>query len=225
MVMLSLAGCSKAAAQESSAVKVFLSNDVTDDQRNTVNLSLHAMPSVRDISFKTRQQAYEEFKQQFKDAPDLVAATAPDALPESFKATVTDGSFIDAIETVLVALPGVDRVVVVPVTTGSPQTTEGMVVQVRKDLTGDQRAAIERAILAVPQAKPARFESADAAYTRLRKKCQGQPGLARALDPASALASYRFELSLVSPGGSTPSVSLTRLGGVEEVLTVPVSAL
>ena len=224
--MLSLAGCSTTASPERSALNVFLNHDITDGQRGAVERRLHELPSVQGVSFETKEQAYERFKEQFKDAPDLISTTKPDSLPESFRATVTDSSLVEAIETVIAAAPGVSDVLVLPAATKSPPPTEGVVVQVHKDVTGDQCAAIEQAIRAIPKVKSTGFESNEAAYARLKKKCHDAPELANALDPDAVSASYRFAFTVTSGTSKhPPSVSLSSIEGVDRVLTVPVSVL
>jgi cell division protein FtsX len=226
VLMLSLPSCSKAGTPESSTMTVFLTADVTADQRGAIGEKLHAIPRLRDIGFRTKEEAYEDFKRQFKDYPDLLATTKPESLPESFKATVDDSTFVEAIETVVAALPGAGEVAVLPAARTSPPITDGQIVQVSKDATGADRAAIEQAIRAIPNAKPAKFESAEAAYHRLKKTCRDEPALVTALSADAAFASYRFAFTLTADAaGNLPSISLSRLAGVETVLTVPVSTL
>jgi cell division transport system permease protein len=66
-------------------VSIFLKNEVTDDQRNSLRDDLKSDPLVKDVTYVSKTEAYEQFKIQFKDAPDLVSATKPDSLPESFR--------------------------------------------------------------------------------------------------------------------------------------------
>jgi cell division protein FtsX len=198
---------------------------VTADQRASIDQQLHGMPAVRDVAFKTKQQAYEDFKQQFKDQPDLVAGTRPDSLPESFTATA-DSGLVEAIETVLASTPGVDNVTVALPSGTKPHGTAGMIVQLRPDVTADERTAIEAAVHALPDAKPARFESADAARTRLKERCRKEPALATPLDRASAFASYRFSFTLTSNSfGSREYLALDRLPGIETEVLVPAAFL
>ena len=67
-------------------VSIFLTNEITPEQRDAIDGALKQDPLVKQpVIHETKEQAYEKFKQDFKDAPDLVAATKPDALPESFR--------------------------------------------------------------------------------------------------------------------------------------------
>jgi cell division protein FtsX len=218
-------GCSAGAPKEKepSRLSVFLADDVTDGQRDAIQQKLTAMASIRDVTLETKQQAWEEFQQQFKDSPDLLAQTRPDSLPATFRATVTDSALAEAVKAVIGPTAGVEDVAVNLGGTKVPKT-EGLVVQVSGDATDGQRAGIERAIQAVPGARPARFETSAAAYARLKAACHDQPGLAGALDPGAVSASYRFVIP-VSSVGSLPQLSLGKVDGVLDVLTVPASTL
>jgi cell division transport system permease protein len=67
-------------------VSIFLRDDISDDQRNALASELKSDPLVRQpVIHETKAQAWTKFKQQFKDAPDLVSATKQDALPESYR--------------------------------------------------------------------------------------------------------------------------------------------
>jgi cell division transport system permease protein len=93
-------------------VSVFLRSDVTDDQRAALQSSLQSDPLVQQpIIYQSKDQAYQQFKQEFKDAPDLVAATKPDSLPESFRIKLKDSSQFQEINTKYATMPGVDEIV------------------------------------------------------------------------------------------------------------------
>jgi cell division transport system permease protein len=66
-------------------VSIFLKTDVTDEQRSSLDTDLKADPLVDWVKYVSKEAAYDEFKTQFKEAPDLVNATKPDSLPESFR--------------------------------------------------------------------------------------------------------------------------------------------
>ncbi len=67
-------------------VSIFLKDDITDEQRNALGQALANVPLVKQpVIHETKDQAWQKFQTMFKDAPDLVAATKPDALPESYR--------------------------------------------------------------------------------------------------------------------------------------------
>ena len=92
-------------------VSIFLKNDVTDAQQQALLTQLHNDPLVKQpVIFETKEQAYQKFKTQFKDAPDLVKATKPDSLPASFKVKLKDPKQFDQIAATYRGKDGVDDV-------------------------------------------------------------------------------------------------------------------
>ncbi|NJC66001.1 hypothetical protein HC028_16035 [Planosporangium flavigriseum] len=93
---LSLVGCSKTTSHESdkrsagSNLSVFLTSDVTNEERSTVEQKLRALPSIQNLSLETKEQAYARFKELFKDAPDLVAQIASGRLGDRDRAPAHD---------------------------------------------------------------------------------------------------------------------------------------
>jgi cell division transport system permease protein len=71
-------------------VSIFLKDQITDEQRESLKNDLNSNPLVQRSTYVSKAEAYEQFKVQFKDAPDLVAATKPDSLPESFRVKLKD---------------------------------------------------------------------------------------------------------------------------------------
>ena len=66
-------------------VSIYLSDDVTDEQRNAIATALDASPEVKDYIYESKADAYARFTQQFQEQPALIANTPQDALPESFR--------------------------------------------------------------------------------------------------------------------------------------------
>ncbi|MFI5914523.1 permease-like cell division protein FtsX [Dactylosporangium sp. NPDC051541] len=71
-------------------VSVFLKADVSDDQRNNIESALKSNGLVKSYEHETKDAAWNRFQEQFKDAPDLVAATKKESLPESFRIKLKD---------------------------------------------------------------------------------------------------------------------------------------
>jgi cell division transport system permease protein len=66
-------------------VSIYLSDDVSDEQRNAIASALDASPEVKDYIYESKADAYARFTQQFQEQPALIANTPEDALPESFR--------------------------------------------------------------------------------------------------------------------------------------------
>lgn len=91
-------------------VTVFLTPDISPQDREQIEADLRAMPEVASVNYESKQQAYETFKEVFKDQPALVENTRPDALPESFRVELIDPEQFDVISARLTGRPGVDIV-------------------------------------------------------------------------------------------------------------------
>ena len=92
-----------------AAGSAFLPDDTSDALRGQVGNLLGRTPQVTDYHYESKQQAYERFKEQFRDAPDLVAATRPDSLPASWRFTLRCAADFPTVQERLTwAVPGVD---------------------------------------------------------------------------------------------------------------------
>jgi cell division transport system permease protein len=88
-------------------VAVFLTPDVSADERKQLQTDLLAMPEVRSVIYMSKQDAYNNFKELFRDEPDIVANTSADALPESFRVKLKDPRTFSVIRDRLADRPGV----------------------------------------------------------------------------------------------------------------------
>ncbi len=73
-------------------VSIFLDKGATPEQAQAIGQKLHGDPLVQSSFFEDRATAYSRFKEEFKDAPELVQATQPDSLPESYRVKLKDPS-------------------------------------------------------------------------------------------------------------------------------------
>lgn len=71
-------------------VSIFLTDDVTEEERASLETSLASDPLVSAYEHESKEEAYEKAKRLFADAPDLVEALRPEALPESFRVQLTN---------------------------------------------------------------------------------------------------------------------------------------
>lgn len=113
-----VAGCTADGppTEPAAPISVFLNEDATEQQKQAIETRLRAVPGATEVRFESREQAYQRFKELFKDQPDLLAQVNPDSLPESLVLTVRDRAAFDSaaaspLRTELLALPGVDDVV------------------------------------------------------------------------------------------------------------------
>jgi cell division protein FtsX len=90
-------------------VGVFLVDRATAAQKVAVESALRASPRAHTVLFVSRREAHERFTHVLSDQPELVAATRPEALPESFDVTLARaGDYPQAVAEFRL-LPGVAR--------------------------------------------------------------------------------------------------------------------
>jgi len=92
-------------------VSIFLTKDVTQAERTDLQQQLRADPLVKSVTYESQQDAYNRFRQQFKDSPDLINNTRANALPESFRVKLTDPTKYSLAASKYANAPGVDQVV------------------------------------------------------------------------------------------------------------------
>ncbi|MFC5004912.1 permease-like cell division protein FtsX [Dactylosporangium cerinum] len=199
-----------------------------DAQQAAIEARIRAVPAVTSVTFVSREAAWERFKQQFADAPDLIAGTKPDSLPASFEATVADGSVAEAVALVIGTFDGITDTTL---RNGDGDVTKyeqiGVLVPLKSGVTDGQRAAVEQLIRGLPRTASIRYETGEQTKARLLQRCKGKGDLAASLEKVDASeipASFRFRIGL--HGGKIPQLAdLQRLDGVEAMLFVPVEVI
>jgi cell division transport system permease protein len=84
---------------EEVEVSMFLKTEgVTDDQKAAIQSALDSDSLVEHWTFETKDEAMEKFKVLFASAPDLVALTKTESLPESYRVKLKDTNTFDAFE-------------------------------------------------------------------------------------------------------------------------------
>jgi len=78
-------------------VSVFLTKGITAQQRQSVAGQIQGLPVVQHVFYESQQDAYQRFKDQFRDSPDMVRNVAPNALPESYRVKLRDPNQFDQI--------------------------------------------------------------------------------------------------------------------------------
>jgi len=91
-------------------VSVFLTKDVTQQQRDAIRAQIEQLPQVQQVFYESQHQAYIHFKEQFKDVPALVNNTKESALPESFRVKLKDPQKYLVVASAVQSMPGVDQV-------------------------------------------------------------------------------------------------------------------
>ena len=91
-------------------VSIFLRADITAHQRAALETALHSDRAVHQFTFETRAQAFENFKELWRDSPDFVASVSPTQFPEEFHVTLANPSAFPAFAAKFRAFAGTDEV-------------------------------------------------------------------------------------------------------------------
>ncbi len=83
---------------------------VTDQERRQIEDDLRLMPQVEQVFYESQEQAYEQFREQFKDSPDLVENVTAEALPESLRVKLRDPTQFEVVASAFTGRPGVEEV-------------------------------------------------------------------------------------------------------------------
>lgn len=92
-------------------VSIFLRTDVTEEQRNGLQSDLKSDPLVREVTYESSEQAYENFRKLYADAPDLVESVKADTLPQSFRVKLKDPQQFQAVSDKYRDRAGIDEIV------------------------------------------------------------------------------------------------------------------
>jgi cell division transport system permease protein len=83
---------------------------VTEEQRNQLLTDVGNNPLVEKVYYESQQQAFENFKKQFKDSEDLVSNVTPEALPESLRVKLKDPTKYEDFASAFQDSPGVEEI-------------------------------------------------------------------------------------------------------------------
>jgi len=83
---------------------------VTEQQRQQLLKDVSTNPLVAKVYYESQQQAFENFKKQFKDSKDLVQNVTPDALPESLRVKLKDPTKYAELASAFQDAPGVEEI-------------------------------------------------------------------------------------------------------------------
>ena len=86
-------------------------DQITDEQQEGLRQDLEADPLVSEVFHESKQDAYDRFREMFRDQPDFVESVSPDALPASFRVKLEDPKQFAAIYDKYAARPGIEEIV------------------------------------------------------------------------------------------------------------------
>lgn len=97
--------------QASQGIEVFILNEATDEQTNTLEAEIKKIDGVSTVTYKSKEQALESAKESFKDYPDAIAGYTDEYIfPASFIVMLTDLSKAQDVEEAITTLENVKNI-------------------------------------------------------------------------------------------------------------------
>jgi cell division transport system permease protein len=75
-----------------------------------ITRDLGEMPTVRDVVFISKEEAFEEYKEIYKDQPEFWQNIPEDSLPQSLRISLVDADFTEEVASSIRGAPGLDEV-------------------------------------------------------------------------------------------------------------------
>jgi cell division transport system permease protein len=92
-------------------VSVFLVDEITEAQRTDIRNTIDDLEVAKRVIYVTKEEAYEEFKDLYRDQPALWENITADVLPASFRVQLTDPERVDVIRSKFENNPAVEEIV------------------------------------------------------------------------------------------------------------------
>jgi cell division transport system permease protein len=110
MVLSEIVGRAVHRIENQVEVNIFLRNDITPDQRTDLEGLVSGMPEVKGVEYISKEKAYEEFKELYRESPEIYENVDQDILPASYRIELRNPKSAQAVSTRLEGQPGVDEV-------------------------------------------------------------------------------------------------------------------
>ena len=91
-------------------VSVFLRNDASEDEIIALGDKINEIPEVQNVFFENHEQAYERFRELFRDNPALIENVDADALPQSYRVKLVDPADFPVIRARLAGDPAIEEI-------------------------------------------------------------------------------------------------------------------
>ena len=91
-------------------ISAYLRDDASEGEIQQLESQLAGYKQVENVSYVSKQQAYEEFKDLYPDNPEFYEHIDPEDLPASLRIKLTDAKYTEYIAATIRGAPGVDDV-------------------------------------------------------------------------------------------------------------------
>ena len=91
-------------------ISTYLRDDITDNERNSLVDEIATMPEVEDVTYVSKTQAFDEFKEMYESQPEFYENLPSDALPASLRIKLLDADATEEVAKRIEGAPGVGDV-------------------------------------------------------------------------------------------------------------------
>jgi cell division transport system permease protein len=91
-------------------ISAYFREDASSGEIEQLTRDLSDMPTVKDVTFISKEEAFEEYKEIYKDQPQFWQNIPPDSLPQSLRISLTDADFTEEVASSIRGAPGLDEV-------------------------------------------------------------------------------------------------------------------
>lgn len=226
LLVAGLSGCTSDPTDEiNPTVAVFLTSDVTEQQKQAIEARLRAVPDAAEVTFVSSEQAYQEVKERLKGDPELLDSIDAEHMPQSFRLTLRDRDAFDRaaagpLRTELGALPGVHEVIFPstnptpppsPSPTPSPTPNRCDTVELSKasektdwldvwvyltyEITESEKQAVEAKLRTIPGIAQLRLKTSEEAARGFKDLTKDIPAMSESNRPERFTESYEVKLA------------------------------
>ncbi len=93
-----------------NVVMVYVKDECTDYETESLGLQLEDLDNIRTVEFVSREEAFENQKEQFGENAELLTGLSPEILPDAYKVTVDELEYFDNTVKKIEGLPAVLQV-------------------------------------------------------------------------------------------------------------------
>jgi cell division transport system permease protein len=91
-------------------ISAYFREDASSGEIEQLTRDLSDMPTVKNVTFISKEEAFEEYKKIYEDQPEFWQNIPPDSLPQSLRISLTDADFTEEVASSIRGAPGLDEV-------------------------------------------------------------------------------------------------------------------
>lgn len=96
--------------EDSQAIRVFIVNDATEDEIVAMKEQIMAIEGVADAKRRTKQDAYNEMKEQLEEYTSVIDGMEPDFFSDSYVVTLKDLELNESVQSQIKKLPNYKKI-------------------------------------------------------------------------------------------------------------------